>query len=640
MKRFVPLIETEHGLIETIDAIDSNLWDDAEFLSAFQKNLDRNFEVIRVPVTISGAEFKKCAVFRPIGQRKDYHYTLFDDEFGPIDPAIESHPSAVERFSNADRSLTPAPESIDALLDESAYSDKFYNELYTVLSSDYVLPACSLDGEETHELYSTSELLSHSRLLVLGAAGTGKTSLVRKLAFDCGARIRNERSEKTPIPIYIRLRDISYNKKLISNAVEEKKQKIGINFIQEKSYVGDILYIFDGLDELESDSRKEFRSWLSEFEKEQSACRIIITSRNIEKNFGASFQKFKKLNIAPFTKSKQLEFCLKTLHNKRRANSFFSYIEDNSELQSFLSNPLSLALAIALFSVRGVLPFNIGNLVSEIVEHFTKHWDEKRQIHRYEVLKSQAVTRYLSQLATKLQVLGQTTFEPDFSSDLLPIEVENRPPEEILEYVKFTTSLLTERDGRWAFSHAYFQDFFCANLIVERIGGIGDEFGKFSDDKLWVNVWRQLGQLCTDPQDFAHLLGDAPLSSLTSLDLKLVSFIAQSGVGRATLTELSESLVTQSLSLGELIQKVEPYGDGYRIEFSEPFDDISDAFVSCIRSLSYLKETPNYGVLMSAIKQFKEHPLLMLFAEIAASSHGFDVRAEGRQSARVWRKKA
>src|SRR5205085_5106136 len=124
----------------------------------------------------------------------------------------------------------------------------------------------------------------------------------------------------------------------------------------------------------------------------------------------------------------------------------------------------TLGLSLSLFLVRGVLPFNIGELVREISTHLTETWDQSRGIKRYERLNARATRFLLANLAYKLQKADMFVFRPHSLSGLLPLEYDQLPLSQVLEEIRTATGLLRCEADKWSFSHRYFQDFFCANF--------------------------------------------------------------------------------------------------------------------------------------------------------------------------------
>jgi hypothetical protein len=103
--------------------------------------------------------------------------------------------------------------------------------------------------------------------------------------------------------------------------------------------------------------------------------------------------------------------------------------------------------------------------------------------------------------------------------------------------------LITElNSGCLAFTHRYLQDFFCANYLVERAGGLERDFSRHGRDMAWVEVWRQVGQLCQDPDFFALSESRDVSDSIKSIDRMISSILSHEGLSKSELLTIIERI--------------------------------------------------------------------------------------------------
>jgi hypothetical protein len=319
--------------------------------------------------------------------------------------------------------------------------------------------------------------------------------------------------------------------------------------ILAKSRRGQVLYVFDGFDELNADRRSDFRHWLREFLNDQISVRVIVTSRDVSDLLDKQFADFQKLQIQPFNKSQVYEYCYRYFGSTVAADQFFDQISGNTNLERLLSNPLTLSFSLALYAVRKLLPYNTGELVREIVVQLTERWDEKRGIDRYTRLNARSVRALLGKLAYHLQSAGNFTFNEKILKGLIPFEYNDISEEQILYEIRTATGLLQYQNKRWSFSHRYFQDFFCANYLIERVGGVQDEYHRFSSDRNWATVWRYVGELCSDPELYISFVkGDDRKGPVYTVDKLMAVLLSEDRIGSEALVSLL-SIVRKNLKL-------------------------------------------------------------------------------------------
>jgi len=526
-------------------------WNDPDFIISFSDALRRVSTPMAARVLLQGAAYDDRVVHR-VGESDEY-YILIDGNGVPIEiweTKLE------ERMVRSDKiEAAPSKEGLQAIYNKVSESDSYYQNLRTILATEWVAPRCDIEGREGQIFHST-ELLVHPFIILMGAPGAGKTSLVRRLAYDCAAS-NGKRQVKYPIPVYISLRSFQDKLRLIENNIHEQEESFGSEFIAPRRFEGGILYIFDGLDELEIDARVEFQRWLRDFVLNKPSLRVIVTSREFNVGETTEFKDFKIVRMLPFGRSQQYEYCHRVLSRSGNASQFLRVLEANPTTESFLTNPLSLSLALALFLVRGLLPLNVGEVAQEVVSQLTEGWDLRRGIRRYRHLNAPLVKSILGRLAAKLQANGGSTFSSGFLVDLMPATLAELRAVDVLEEIRDATGLIGGSAESWSFTHRYFQDFFCAIHLTERTAGLENELSNHADDSRWDGVWSQISDLCAEPEQFASELAARTGSGPKALRWTSSSLLSSKGITLDDERRLANLLTHESWRLLEQVELVQ-----------------------------------------------------------------------------------
>lgn len=234
----------------------------------------------------------------------------------------------------------------------------------TFLSIDYpqnfydVYTEIPISNEATRLPNPNSESIFRvSRYVCLmGSAGSGKSLLMRHLLLD--ALLRKKR-----VPIFAELRrcdvNVSCLEELLIENLERFNFSVPINFLHSIAEAGELIILFDGLDELSVDGQRIFADRIREFVEKYPRNRIIISSRpdrdvRAWRYFENFFIDDLDVDLAEDVVSK-----MPSKFNDRK-DSFIQKIRGNyfEEYEYFTKNPLLLSI---LFVTQG----RSGNLNSK-----------------------------------------------------------------------------------------------------------------------------------------------------------------------------------------------------------------------------------------------------------------------------------
>jgi predicted NACHT family NTPase len=323
----------------------------------------------------------------------------------------------------------------------------------------------------------------YSKLMILGKAGSGKTTFLKYLAIQC----INGEFQSYMVPIFVNLKDfaeVDDQQELLEYIIQASSLSLES---QEKANIkqllisGRMLILLDGLDEIKEEytSRvfKEIRDFSDLFQDNS----FVITSRIAAVEY--TFEQFTEVEVADFDDKQIALFALNWFQNKdlTKLEKFLQKLQQNQRIKELANSPLLLTLLCLVFEEIADFPVNRSELYKEAVDILLKKWDAMRGIERdkYKKLSPQRKKDLLSQIAWNTFVAGEYFFPskvveqqiidyirnlPDINTDLEALQFDS---EAILKSIEVQHSLLVERaKGIYSFSHITFHEYFVAQKVV------------------------------------------------------------------------------------------------------------------------------------------------------------------------------
>ncbi|MBL8100797.1 MAG: SUMF1/EgtB/PvdO family nonheme iron enzyme [Anaerolineales bacterium] len=383
--------------------------------------------------------------------------------------------------------------------DEEITLDKIYIDLDTTAYKEKLEEASEQDKKfgvtglvSTLEIVNVLEVaIENKQLVLLGDAGAGKSTFVKKLIALQAAVLLGETKEALTgfdaglIPVLIVLRDLSpklanlnlgnvsaeNQKQMLADLILEKIQEdLKINkasdslpVLEEAFEKGKLLLVLDGLDEVPQDMRKLIRQTVGALIQLNRIERIIITSRSRSYVGEAVFPNFQSFTIAPFDREKIEQFSFAWYNERHRLGHIteeqarerardLSNKSSTRDLIEMSSNPMMLT-SIAIIHQKDIgLPDQRVKLYQLVVDVLIKRW-QKYKAGEDNFAPSEALTVFLKKddiLLSTLQMLAYEAHRANFQATEKDQKTETDLPRgyilTLLEQSKFlgSTELASE----------------------------------------------------------------------------------------------------------------------------------------------------------------------------------------------------
>ncbi len=399
-----------------------------------------------------------------------------------------------------------------------------------------------LSGIKQKRVEGIEAVRNHSKLMILGKPGAGKTTFLKFLAISC----INRKAFADLVPIFVTLKDFAdrENRPRLLQFLTEEFGQLGVE-IEPILKSGRALVLLDGLDEVREEYDDRVLREIREFSERYNQSQILVTCRIAAKQY--IFEQFTEVEVADFDEQQIATFAGNWFRNKEiKADDFLAELKKNNRVQELATSPLLLTLLCLAFEESGSFPTNRSELYKEGLDALLRKWDSKRGIRRDSVYKDLSVQKkedMLSQIAL-------TTFEKgdyfvkqrqleDYICDYIRNTANAKTNDEelyldseaVLKSIEAQHGLFVERArGIYSFSHLPFHEYFAARQIVvstspSKLETTLQNLVTHITDKRWREVILLSVGMAREADDL-FLLMKRKIDSLLEGDEKLQRFLA------------------------------------------------------------------------------------------------------------------
>jgi len=389
----------------------------------------------------------------------------------------------------------------------------FPEKLVSIKDIYHPLKVNFLDRGVTHSVDDEQMFFLDKLAIVVGVAGQGKTTTLRKLIHK-----ELHKGEEGKIPIMISMREIDWNENEItlSKIISRELRQIGIVINHEAIEVCMVkkafLLCFDGFDEVPLDQRNNaLRMLMKGYSYTKNP--MIVTSRpNTEITVEMGHTEIVKLEnldsddvVKIISKNKNLDDSYKALLTK-------SY-EENKEIKGVIITPILVDIFTVVYGRVQITPKNIVEFYEELYYGLTDKHDRFKQLERDKKcsLNNASLLNVLIRVSFQFSLSQDSySFSPTkgievFKASLDKLDYKDEPIS-VLQDVVDRTSLIINDGDQYSFLHKSIMEFYSAKFIATRTIDTKKRIYKHISDNYsykFENILRFLKEL--DSYDFYEL---------------------------------------------------------------------------------------------------------------------------------------
>jgi hypothetical protein len=379
------------------------------------------------------------------------------------------------------------------------------------LSRVYV-PLQATSATDQAPVDATNILTKFRRSVVVGAPGSGKSMLIKHLAFTW-AQGGTVRPGFQSLPVVLELHELSASTRDIKahllEGLERNDFPNGSSFLDYALTSGSLTLLLDGLDEVPSASGKrdevvaKIRHLIDTYEK----CRVVITCRSAvyRDEFSdlvdgtAQVLEFSDQNMTEFLRNWDFD-----ARPDRSVEQLLRTLADRPRIKSISRNPLMLTIVALLYEEpHFALPHSRAEFYQEATEVLL--WQHHSARNQYGAPVKRRVLQHLALCALESQNQAEARDGRTLTFDQLSKQVRamlpdlNLDPEQhaqaIVREIIERSGLLLELDGgeHFQFAHLTLQEFFAAERLRDDLERLYRSFQADPDAwrepvKLWCGI--------------------------------------------------------------------------------------------------------------------------------------------------------
>ena len=368
---------------------------------------------------------------------------------------------------------------LDIKSDTSApITDTMYVNLYLHrLTLKTVKVKGQVDQQPNMEQIPIQGVLNRREKLIhiVGEAGSGKTTALRRLAFSVIEKVLTDTNIKT-VPIIIKstaIANADNEEDLINLIIESVLQYVDSKkpcFTDEDLKSGNLLILIDALDEVNDADRRCVIDKIQNFHDKYPLCKIILTSRNYPSIMNLQeVSNFVRFNITPINLKQAQKLATRLSKGKSlpptQTNEMLRQLH---EVHGLELNPLLVTVFVATSEYsRRDIPANITELFKKFTEMMLGRWDLKKGLaQQYQApLKDFLLKKLAFYMHTRKMVKISLVECKEIFRHVLIERGHETNLDILFDEIVYRSGLFRMEDDGIVFRHSLLQEFFAGRGV-------------------------------------------------------------------------------------------------------------------------------------------------------------------------------
>lgn len=375
--------------------------------------------------------------------------------------------------------------------------ENIYIPLELIIESEIGLKNSELNKKAEIKFTLEKALSEFNHLVVLGDPGSGKSTILKHLAYHICTNRPVQSTYSDLVPLVIKGSEFakyvsSTNKNLSEYIIDHIDNKYAQLFT-EKLECNQLLVLVDGIDEINITSlRHTVVNRINAFISQYPATKIIVSSRIVgyqETRLNGSFNhlqvlKFGKEQINQFITNWYTSICSSSDNDLETAvlssKTLFDSIKKNKSVLNMASNPLLATIITLIHYQGGTLPERRASLYDIATSTFLENWVRQRESNRNSNFDKETLISILSPVAYYMHLnfttglISESKLKEKFKKeyqDIYPYQnpkEENQDLKDLINFLREDAGFLFEKglsengESMFGFVHQTFQEYFTA----------------------------------------------------------------------------------------------------------------------------------------------------------------------------------
>lgn len=369
-------------------------------------------------------------------------------------------------------------------------------------------------ADSVNSVLADKYIEENQRVVVLGGPGAGKTTLLKylALAYSSESLFKKTKLKTHKIPAYIHLPSLSIDGSdifsEISSSVVERTDLYAEDFYKRLLENGDLIVLFDSLDEVPSDSKKRVVDLVLSFSKKYPRAKVVLTCRTAD--YIQSLDGFSEVEVAKLSQEaiSEIIFGWFKTSGKEKAEKLISLLKEDKSISKLTETPLLLGLLCIQYRNDLALPNRRSELYRRCVDALLRDWDASRNFRRTTQYSQLSDDRKEMIFETVAGATAEDQIEYEFpeakaisavSHAMSRLGLSVHEAKDILVEIESHHGIIEKCSvDLFQFSHGTMHEYFIARFIVSKRKEL-DWVKKKYDESSWGTVLMFICAIMPDP---------------------------------------------------------------------------------------------------------------------------------------------